>query len=199
MRRVLSFVVPAVAALALSGCPAKPKPGECKSSADCAKQEGYGKVCVEGRCLECSADSDCAAGFTCRENKCVPRPECSSDADCPTGKRCEAERCVAAQAPAEEAAPAQPEKPAVPAGCADAASFTIRFGFDEAALSSDSQKTLQRLSGCLKEAPATSTDQPSMDSARDSVSWMFFSSSTISTVAGMTGCPYRMSRWNEIL
>jgi peptidoglycan-associated lipoprotein len=168
MRRVLALAVPFIAALVLSGCPAKPKPGECKSSADCAKQEGYGKVCVQGRCLECSADSDCAAGFTCRDNKCVPRPECSTDADCPSGKKCQGERCVApstaeCQGDADcgpgrgcEAGKCVTKQAAADGGpeCADPAAFTIQFGFDQATLTGESQGKLQKLADCLKKAPA---------------------------------------------
>ncbi len=149
MRRVLVLAASAFAVVALSGCPAKPKSGECKTSKDCEAQAGYGKVCVEGRCQECGADSDCQAGFVCRANKCVPKPQCQADADCPQGQRCENERCVAK---AEE-------KPGAAAGavtpeCADASAFIIRFGFDQATLTGDSQGKLQKLADCLKQAPA---------------------------------------------
>ena len=63
MRRVLLLSLMFVGVASLAGCPSKPKNGECKSSADCAQQEGYGKVCVEGRCQECAADADCKDGF----------------------------------------------------------------------------------------------------------------------------------------
>jgi peptidoglycan-associated lipoprotein len=153
MRRVLLLAVTVVGVAALSGCPAKPKSGECKSSQDCAAQEGFGKVCVEGRCQECGADADCRDGFVCRQNKCVPKPQCRADADCPKGQRCEGERCVAAQA---EAQPSGEEAGAgkVPAECRDTAAFTIRFGFDQSTLTPDSQQTLQKLADCLKRAPA---------------------------------------------
>ncbi len=171
MRRALALILPVIAVLSLSGCPAKPKPGECKSSADCEKQEGYGKVCVEGRCQECAADSDCKAGFVCRGNKCLPRPECATDADCPAGKTCQGERCVEKQAAEckadadcgpgrrcdagrcvakEEAAP----KSEVEGACADPSAFTILFGFDQSTLTSQTQETLQKLADCLKKEPA---------------------------------------------
>ncbi|HET8541836.1 MAG TPA: OmpA family protein [Anaeromyxobacter sp.] len=150
MRRVLLLSVTLAGAAALSGCPAKPKSGECKTSADCAAQEGFGKVCVEGRCQECGTDADCREGFVCRGNKCVPKPQCQADADCPKGQRCEGERCVAAR----EEEPQKAEAGAVPAECADAGSFTIRFGFDQSTLTGDSQQTLQKLADCLKKAPA---------------------------------------------
>ena len=150
MRRVLLVAFTFAGLFALSGCPAKPKDGECKSSADCAAQEGFGKVCVEGRCQECGADADCREGFVCRQNKCVPKPQCQADADCPSGQRCEGERCVAAR---EEPKPTV-EAGAVPSECADASAFTIRFGFDQSTLTSDAQGSLQRLADCLKRAPA---------------------------------------------
>jgi peptidoglycan-associated lipoprotein len=151
MRRILLLAVSATTLVALSGCPAKPKSGECKSSEDCLKQEGYGKVCVEGRCQECAVDADCREGFVCRGNACVPKPQCAADADCPAGQRCEGEKCVAAKA---EAGGGEAGAGAVPAGCADAQSFTVRFGFDQATLGADSQGTLQKLADCLKQAPA---------------------------------------------
>ena len=97
MRRVLFLALTVSGVVALSGCPAKPKKGECKTSADCASQEGFGKVCIEGRCQECGQDSDCMAGFSCRDNKCVPKPQCGTDADCPAGQSCQGERCVPRQ------------------------------------------------------------------------------------------------------
>jgi peptidoglycan-associated lipoprotein len=150
MRRVF-LVALAFAAVAVTGCPKPPAKGECKTSEDCAKQEGFGKVCVDGLCQECGADSDCQAGFVCRANKCVPKPQCTSDADCPADQMCQAERCVPRP---QERAPEPAAAPAVPPECADAAAFTIRFGFDQSTLTAQSQDSLQRLSGCLKQAPA---------------------------------------------
>jgi peptidoglycan-associated lipoprotein len=154
MRRVLLLVLATAATLALSGCPSKPKKGECKSSQDCAAQEGFGKVCVDGRCQECAQDSDCKDGFVCRGNKCVPKPQCTKDADCPEGQRCESERCVPKPAPKEDDAQAKADRGAVPPECADASAFTIRFGFDQASLTADTQGTLQKLADCVKQAPA---------------------------------------------
>jgi peptidoglycan-associated lipoprotein len=163
------------AALAFTACPAKPKNGECKSSADCAAQTGYGKVCVDGRCQECGQDTDCQAGFICRADKCVPKPQCSGDSDCGAGQMCQGERCVTRPAgtcgsdrdcsegtcqagrcvvPAKMEPPPPPPSPAVPDECMDAANFTIHFAFDQALLTADSQTTLQKLSSCLKQAPA---------------------------------------------
>src|SRR5689334_19263704 len=94
MRRALLLALSVISAAALAGCPAKKPDGKCKSSTDCASQEGFGKVCVEGMCQECGGDADCRAGFVCRTNKCVPKPACTADADCPAGQACQGERCV---------------------------------------------------------------------------------------------------------
>jgi len=156
MRRALLIALATTGLAALTGCPAKPKTGECKTSQDCLEQQGFGKVCVEGRCQECAQDSDCKDGFVCRSNKCVPKPQCTKDADCPEGQRCEAERCVAKkEAGAEAGKPAETERgAAVPTGCADAGAFTIRFGFDQATLGGEAQGSLQKLAACVKQAPA---------------------------------------------
>lgn len=163
MRRIIVLALSS-AAILLTACPSPPKNGECKTSADCADQAGFGKVCVSGRCAECGADSDCKAGFACKANKCEPKgptPEelaaadaarraaeeaarrralglCNVDADCDAGKACVAGKCAAAVDPA----------------CADAAAFAVRFGFDQATISGDAPGTLQKLAGCLQKAPA---------------------------------------------
>jgi peptidoglycan-associated lipoprotein len=152
MRRVVLLTVFAAGVASLSGCPSKPKDGECKTSQDCLEQQGYGKICVEGRCQECGADTDCKEGFVCRANKCEPKPQCAADADCPSGQVCENEKCVA-KAP-EPAPQPKAEAPAAASECSDPAAFVIHFGFNESVLTSDSQGTLQKLSDCLKTQPA---------------------------------------------
>jgi peptidoglycan-associated lipoprotein len=154
MHRAQLLVVAIVAATALAGCPSKPKSGECKSSEDCASQEGYGKVCIEGRCQECAEDRDCKEGFVCRDNRCTPKPQCTADADCGPGQRCENERCVAARDAAADADAEARRRGAVPPQCADTEAFTVRFGFNQATLGGDAQGALQRLVDCLKQAPA---------------------------------------------
>jgi peptidoglycan-associated lipoprotein len=160
MRRALFTALAAAGLFSLAGCPAKPKNGECKTSQDCLEQQGFGKVCVEGRCQECAADADCKEGFECRSNKCLPKPECIKDTDCAPGQKCEATRCVSPKEDAEAearrraAAEAEAARKAVPAECADAAAFTIHFGFDKSTLVSEAQATLQKLADCVKRAPA---------------------------------------------
>lgn len=163
MRRALFFAVP-VLALALTGCPSKPKDGTCKSSDDCAEQEGFGKICVEGRCQECGQDTDCKAGFVCRANKCVPRPECEKDSDCPAGKTCEGGSCVAAAPKAECSADADcgagkacedgkcVVKAAAVSGCpSDGKYETINFDFDKALIRPGDGAILEKDANCIKE------------------------------------------------
>jgi peptidoglycan-associated lipoprotein len=139
MRRALLLALP-LALFGLTGCPSKPKNGECKNSEDCAAQEGYGKICVEGRCQECARDTDCKAGFVCRDYRCVPRPECERDADCPSGKSCIDGRCSDARGDAS---------PSDAAG--DCSTYeAIRFGFNESSLSSEAQSALERQAKCIK-------------------------------------------------
>jgi peptidoglycan-associated lipoprotein len=168
MRRVFLLSLMFVGVASLAGCPSKPKNGECKTSSDCAQQEGYGKVCVEGRCQECAADTDCKEGFACRENRCVPKPQCTTDDQCAPGQSCQNERCVAREAGTcgsdRDCTPdqrceagkcaARAAAPAVAPECADPGHFTIRFGFDQSSLTGDSQQSLQKLADCLKSAPA---------------------------------------------
>ena len=163
MRRALFLSIP-VLALALTGCPSKPKDGTCKTSEDCAEQEGFGKVCVEGRCQECGQDTDCKAGFVCRENKCVPRPECEKDTDCPAGKNCEAGRCIAAAPKPECAGDADcgPGKACEAGKCvakaaplsacpADGKYQTVNFDFDRSLIRPGDAGILETNAGCIKE------------------------------------------------
>jgi peptidoglycan-associated lipoprotein len=168
MQRALLLALCVSGALTLTACPNKPKDGQCKSSDDCAEQAGFGKVCVDGRCQECGADTDCQSGFVCRGNKCTPKPQCSGDADCPAGQSCQGERCVARAAgtcSSDRDCPgggtcqdgkcvAPVTSSEVPEECKDASRFTVRFGFDQSTLTSEAQGTLQDLAGCLKQAPA---------------------------------------------
>jgi peptidoglycan-associated lipoprotein len=172
MRRLQFVPFVAVGLLWLAGCPVKPRPGECRSSVDCAAEGGLGAVCVEGRCQECGADADCKQGFVCRSWRCLPKPECAADADCPDGKACEEERCVARRAVDKAARECAAhvdcgegrlcdadgrcvDRPlAEEAACADAATWVVRFGFDESALGGDGQEKLQKVAGCLRARPA---------------------------------------------
>ncbi len=166
MRRGLLLSLSVAMMMSLAGCPSKPKNGECKSSDDCKEQQGYGKVCVEGRCQECGADTDCQAGFVCRENKCAPRPECAQDADCGAGKSCQEGRCVSAAPKAECDTDAQcgPGRGCEAGRCVTKAAASsacggednaVHFAFDKADLDAQARSTLETVAGCLKSAGAT--------------------------------------------
>ncbi len=166
MHRSILLAVPALA-LFLAGCPAKPTNGECKSSEDCAAQEGYGKTCVEGRCQECGQDTDCKAGFVCRSLKCVPRPECERSDDCPAGKACQTGKCVTVAPPVTS----QPEcvndsscgagKSCQAGKCVTSAPvdcpagggklISVYFAFDRALLTPESQADLTKNAACIKD------------------------------------------------
>ncbi len=163
MRRALLLSLPFVL-LTLTGCPSKPKNGECSSNKDCEAQEGYGKICIEGRCQECGQDTDCKAGFVCRDLKCVPRPECEKDADCPGGKSCQDGRCVAMAPKAECQADADcgagrgcedgkcVTKEAAAPGCPTDGNYEmVNFGFDQATLTPEARGILEKDAGCIKQ------------------------------------------------
>jgi peptidoglycan-associated lipoprotein len=149
MRRASALAALAVVAQ-LTACPSPPKNGECKSSKDCEAQAGFGKVCVSGQCAECAADTDCKDGFSCKANKCEPKPaapaaaaavpkaECAADAECGSGKGCQSGKCVST----------------VDAACADASAFTAHFGYDQSTVSGDSATALKAAAACLAKAPA---------------------------------------------
>jgi peptidoglycan-associated lipoprotein len=145
--RLASTLAALVFVALFTACPSPPKNGECKSSKDCEAQAGFGKICISGQCAECAADTDCKDGFTCKANKCEPRPapvaaapkpECVADGECGSGKGCQAGKCVSTIEPA----------------CVDAAAFTVHFGFDQASIAGESAAALQKLAACLAKAPA---------------------------------------------
>jgi peptidoglycan-associated lipoprotein len=165
IRQALFLALPVIA-LAVAACSAKPKNGECKNSDDCAAQEGFGKVCVEGRCQECGQDTDCKAGFVCRALKCVPRPECERNDDCASGKACESGRCVVVAPPppraecsadldcgAGKACSAGKCVVAQPVDCPSGGGrlIPVYFGFNEAILTKDAQAVLVKNAACMKE------------------------------------------------
>jgi len=164
MRRIL-VVALSLTAIALAGCPKKPADGTCKNSEDCKDQVGYGKVCVQGQCQECGADTDCKAGFVCRANKCQPRPECEGPADCASGKTCQDGKCVSSWQPgmcdADHACPSDQEcmggrcvakvatTPPPAAGPCDQLA-AVYFGFNEYTLSGEARASLEQNAKCFK-------------------------------------------------
>jgi len=173
MRRVLISMIGLVGLLSLAGCPVKPKTGECRSDRDCAAESGLGTVCVQGRCQECGSDVDCRPGFVCRSWKCLPRPECATSDDCAEGKECVDERCVASRGDGGRECAAHADcgpgrlcsaegrcvegSEAERAACADPATWVLRFGFDESALTPDARDRLEKVAGCLRARPVART------------------------------------------
>jgi peptidoglycan-associated lipoprotein len=89
MRRASLLLAAAGLGLVLTGCPS-PYP-KCSSDNDC---KDHNEVCVQGQCQECAGDQNCKEGFSCQQNKCVPKPECTSDSTCTDGKKCRAGKCA---------------------------------------------------------------------------------------------------------
>jgi len=82
--------VAALGVLLLNGCsPSYPK---CDSDENCKE---HNEVCVQGQCRECATDQNCKAGFVCKQNACVPKPECTDDAACGAGRKCDNGKCTA--------------------------------------------------------------------------------------------------------
>jgi peptidoglycan-associated lipoprotein len=74
----------------LDGCSSSyPK---CDSDDNCKE---HNEVCVQGQCRECATDANCKAGYACKQNACVPKPECTDDASCGPGKKCDNGKCAA--------------------------------------------------------------------------------------------------------
>ncbi len=180
MRRISMVVGLALAVSVLAGCP--PTYPNCKSDETCQEK---GEVCVNGTCQECATDANCKEGFTCQGNKCVPRgPECSRDEQCTGGKICEAGKCAEPQCTSKAQCPGAQEcqkgRCVLPPGacnsstdcaegqecqqnrCVAAAAQKaecnwepLRFGFNEATLSSEAQNRLSELAQCLKDGGTT--------------------------------------------
>lgn len=169
MRRIDLLAVPLAFALLTAGCAKHWKDGECESDANCVEQS-VGKVCVQGRCQECGADTDCSAGFRCADGKCEPRPECEATGDCGPGKACQGGRCVAV-APVPEclddaqcgaartcqagrcvAAPvATPSGESLATCLSDAG--PVHFAFDRADLNADARQVLATVNACMGRSP----------------------------------------------
>jgi peptidoglycan-associated lipoprotein len=162
----------ALAVAVLTGCP-KTYPN-CDNDQACQER---GEVCVQGKCQECATDANCKENFSCQGNKCVPKaPECTTDAACGTGRICEAGKCAEAQCTPDKTCPGGTECQAgrcvtPKAECSGAADCgegqecqggkcvaataqcdwtPVRFGFNEASLSSDAQGRLSSLAQCIK-------------------------------------------------
>lgn len=173
MRRIPMVAGLALAMAFMTGCP-KPYPN-CDNDEACKE---HNEVCVQGTCQECATDANCKEGFACQGNKCVPKgPECTLDTQCGSGRICEAGKCAPAQCKGDdqckggkcqngrcETPPKDQcssntdcgEGQECQAGkCVTAAPQAcnwepVRFGFNEATLTSDAQSRLSALADCIK-------------------------------------------------
>jgi peptidoglycan-associated lipoprotein len=179
MRRISMVAGLALAVAVLAGCP--PTYPNCKSDETCKEK---GEVCVNGTCQECANDANCKEGFTCQGNKCVPKgPECARDEQCPGGRICEAGKCAEPQcsptAPCKGPLACQKGRCVLPPGactsntdcaegqeCRDTKCVAVkaecnweplRFGFNEASLTSEAQSRLGELAQCMRASGSRGT------------------------------------------
>jgi peptidoglycan-associated lipoprotein len=173
-----SLVLFALATFTLAGCP--PKWPQCKKDEHCRKNadgEEVNFVCVSGTCVECGIDADCAEGFVCRDNACVPKPECTSDAECTGGLVCRGEKCVpecttnaecsegmkcegnrcvpdvecTTDADCSEGETCNDDGQCVAAPVAECTVQTVYFDFDSYDLTSEARSTLEANAECLQQ------------------------------------------------
>lgn len=178
MRRISMVAGLALAMAFMTGCP-KPYPN-CDNDEACKDK---GEVCVQGQCQECATDANCKEGFSCQANKCAPKaPECTTDTSCGDGRICEAGKCAPAQCKGDDQCPSGSKcergRCNVPqntcsssADCAEGQDCQagkcvaggpkqcnwepVRFGFNEATLTSEGQSRLSELADCIKSTKAS--------------------------------------------
>lgn len=77
--------------LALAGCPSSLKYPSCDGDKDCKN----GEKCVNKKCVQCAADTDCGPGMTCELGGCKKKADyCDKNEDCPDGKICQEHVCT---------------------------------------------------------------------------------------------------------
>lgn len=166
MRRFSLVVVVAAVGVVMAGCP--PTYPKCNNDENCKDK---GEYCVAGQCQQCATNEHCKEGFICQANKCVPKPECTDTSPCPGGAKCEAGKCVAQTAEVTpQLAPGACNTPTdCPGGqdcqegkCVEARAAScelpvVRFGFNEATLSTEAQEQLRAVADCLRGKPGRMT------------------------------------------
>ncbi len=173
-RRVLPGALRALAivwaaGLGAAACTSDPEYPRCQNDQHC-QRNGRREWCVQGRCQQCRATSDCASDQTCLRNRCVPgvnacdgdndclvnqvcdnhrcvpRPECDSVRPCPQGRRCESGTCVAVIAddtdPVENRGTQCTLEPPM-------------FEFDDVQLSDEARNLLSRNAECIQRERTT--------------------------------------------
>ena len=181
MRRIAMLAGLTLAAAVLTGCP--PAYPKCENDSQCQEK---GEVCVQGTCQECANDTQCKEGFSCQGNKCAPKPpECTRDEACGAGRICEGNKCAAAQCQEDSGCKGgqqcqkgrcvarEPGTCAGDADCKEGESCQanrcvaaaprqcdwqpVRFEFNEATLTAETQSRLKELVECLREAKGSIT------------------------------------------
>lgn len=64
---------------------------KCTADTECT-QNGSGRKCAGGKCVQCAGDTDCSSGQQCLSGVC--QSPCLSDGDCSGFNRCAAGKCV---------------------------------------------------------------------------------------------------------
>lgn len=86
----------AVAVVAVPAC--RPDYPSCETDKDCHEKE----FCVERKCQQCRATTDCPTGSQCNAGKCEAIPGfCRNKSECPANKECIGNRCRACTASSE--------------------------------------------------------------------------------------------------
>ena len=93
MKKIAIFTLMLLTMFFITACNSVKYPA-CKEDKDCKGKnpENPNEVCVQQKCEECRADTDCKDGLICKENKC--EPECTTDAQCDAPKICKNQKCA---------------------------------------------------------------------------------------------------------
>ena len=138
----------------LAGCPPRIQYPECKLDTDCAE---HGQVCLAGFCKECREDANCKPDKpVCKDAICTAKPEpekppkpaaaeedCLADADCGDGRACVDKVCKGQSGVIQSSSSQK---------LGDCEVKAIYFGFDEATLSPEARRQLERNFECLQRS-----------------------------------------------
>ncbi len=116
---------------------------QCRASSDCER----GARCVGGRCLRgeqgCEGDGDCLPSHRCLDRRCAPRPECDEARPCSVGRRCELGACVAE---AEDA-------PRFTLDLGECSLESPYFAYNDSSLDELARRALERGAACALRVP----------------------------------------------
>ncbi len=177
MRNVLTAPFLAIlAVVSFTAC--QPDYPTCETDKDC---KAKGEFCVDRKCQQCRASTDCKTGFECNSGKCsaiagyctdnaqCPTGQmcianrcsaCSADGQCPSGQRCMAGRCGEAECTSDDDCPQDKDCvegrcisiAAPPASGAPCSLTPVYFDFNDSGLTEASRNALTANITCLKKA-----------------------------------------------